>query len=271
VQSKISPVMRKAAEVDIRPLAESDLPALLAAFGRADAHYFRRRLPLQKAGLGLILVAFRKRRPVGAVLTLWAEPAQERKLRLRLPGVPLLYHIHVVPVLRCRGIGTQLLAAVHDELRVRGHERLTLGVDTHNKDARRLYERLGYEMLDKDSWGKGKSQYEAMVLDLRSGDRTEFLGSATSPYEPEPPTMTKQDLDVVINELLGETSLTPPEANKPESAKPQPVKPLIIEHPVVVEDEPLRTVMHHRRPKPRDVFMAKAAVLLLLIALLHGS
>ena len=46
---------------------------------------------------------------------------------------------------------------------------MTLGVDTFNKDARRLYERLGYNVLDEDGWGKGKSRYEAMVLDLVAG------------------------------------------------------------------------------------------------------
>jgi len=218
----VAPV-RKAVEVDIRPLAESELPALATELGRSHARYFRRRMPLQKAGRGIVLVAFHRGKPVGAVLVLWGEPAEERQLRLRLPGVPLLYHVHVKESLRCRGIGTQLLAAVHDELRARGHRKVTLGVDHSNKDARRLYERLGYDVWTQDSWGTGDSRYQAMVLDLERNDRTEFLGAATGRHEAEPPVLKKAELDCVINEVLGTTSQTPPAANAP--AAPPRKKP----------------------------------------------
>lgn len=208
--------VRKAAEVDIRPLAESDLSALTSELGRSHAHYFRRRMPLQHANQGIIPVALHKGRAVGAALVLWDEPAEERQLRKRLPGVPFLYHVHVKPDLRCSGVGTQLLAWVHEELRSRGHHTVALGVDVKNKNARRLYERLGYDLWNGDRWGKGESQYEVMVLDLNRNDRTEFLGTAAGRYEVEPPVMTPQVLNTVINEVLGPTSLTPPEDNEPQ-------------------------------------------------------
>jgi ribosomal protein S18 acetylase RimI-like enzyme len=214
----IVPPVRKAVEVDIRPLAESDLAALATELGRGHARYFRRRMPLQQTGRGMVLVAFHRAKPVGAVLVVWGEPAEERQLRLRLPGVPLLYHVHVKENLRCRGIGTQILAAVHDELRARGHQKVTLGVDQSNKDARRLYERLGYDVWTEDSWGTGDSKYQAMVLDLERNDRTEFLGAATGRHEIEPPPLGKAELNSVINEVLGATSQTPAAANAPVAA-----------------------------------------------------
>jgi GNAT superfamily N-acetyltransferase len=227
-------VVRKTLDVEIRPLSEGDYPALAAELGRSHAKYFRRRLPLQTAGKGMIPVAFRKGRPVGAALVLWAEPPEERRLRLRLPGVPLLYHVFVKEDLRCRGIGTQLLARVHDELRAQGHQQVTLGVDHSNKDARRLYERLGYDNWEEEGWGGDKKRstgYEAMVLDLDSNDRTEFLGLATSRHEPQPVHLSKQQLDTVIAEVLGKVSDTVnavPSAKKtsppprPKSKHPKP-------------------------------------------------
>lgn len=211
----IVPAVRQALDVDFRPLTNADLPALSAELGSNHAKYFRRKLALQKAGKGLILGAFRKNRPVGAVLVLWGEPAQERRVRLDFPDVPLLYHVRVKDSLRCRGIGTQLLAAVHDELRARGHKQVVLGVDITNKDAIRLYERLGYDLVNRTSWGLGGSRYELMRLDLEKNDRLEFLGSVTTRLDlppvaaaERPPALSKRELGSVIIELLGETSTT---------------------------------------------------------------
>jgi GNAT superfamily N-acetyltransferase len=234
------PAVRMALDVDIRPLSEKDYPALVAELGRGHAKYFRKQLPLQNAGKGIILVAFRKSRPVGAVLVLWAEPAEERKLRLRLPGVPLLYHVFVKESLRRRGIGTQLLAAVHEELRAHGHRKVTLGVDAVNKDAKRLYERLGYDDWEDESWGakhkrryagspeEPSAGYAAMVLDLERNDRTGFLGAAIARPESlpnggsdRPPALSKRILRSVLTEVLGEsrlvaeTSTTPAEPTRP--------------------------------------------------------
>jgi ribosomal protein S18 acetylase RimI-like enzyme len=207
--------VRQALDVDFGPLADEHIPALAAELGKAHAKYFRRKFLLQRAGKGLILGAFRKNRPVGAVLVLWGEPAQERRVRLDFPDVPLLYHVRVKNSLQGRGIGTQLLAAVHDELRARGHKQVVLGVDITNKDAIRLYERLGYDLVDRTSWGLGDSRYELMLLDLEKNDRLEFLGSVTTRLDlspvvaaERPPALSKRELGSVIIELLGETSET---------------------------------------------------------------
>jgi ribosomal protein S18 acetylase RimI-like enzyme len=229
--------VRKALDVEVRPLAEDDLPALSAELGRSHAKYFRRRMPLQKAGKGLILVALRKAKPVGAVLVLWDEPAQERKVRVKLPGVPLLYHVWVKESVRGRGVGTQLLAEVHNRLREKGHKQVTLGVDTLNKDAIRLYERLGYDRWEQEDWGLGTSTYYMMVLDLEKNDRTEVVGLATGRHQPAAPAQAKQELVSAINYVLGEVSTTEQVAARAKAGtkvKRRRVQPAARPAPVVV-------------------------------------
>lgn len=53
----------------------------------------------------------------------------------------------VEPVLRGGGIGTSLMAAIEDRARAAGATRLVLDVAAKNRDARRLYERLGMTVL----------------------------------------------------------------------------------------------------------------------------
>jgi ribosomal protein S18 acetylase RimI-like enzyme len=214
---KVEARARKAnPKVHIRQLLESDLGALREGLGASHAKYFRKHLPQQNAEQGMILVAFLGSLVVGAGLVLWGNPADERKLRLRLPGVPLLYHVHVRPMSRCRGIGTQLLAAVHAELRSRGYSHVTLGVDSKNKDAWRLYERLGYELWEDGHWGRGGTSYRAMVLDLQR-DPAEFLGAAARQNR----TLPQKLRQGLINDVIGELSTTPPELNQP---LPAPIK-----------------------------------------------
>jgi GNAT superfamily N-acetyltransferase len=125
----------------IRPAIDTDVPALVRTFGQAD--YFFDRLGRQRRGRGVLLVARRRRELVGDVYVWW-EPAEEAELRERLPGVPLLTHLEVHPRHRNAGVGTALINEAEGLLRQRGHDRVALGVDVRNTDARRLYARLEY-------------------------------------------------------------------------------------------------------------------------------
>ncbi|GIF18291.1 hypothetical protein Ate02nite_10210 [Paractinoplanes tereljensis] len=75
---------------------------------------------------------------------LWEEPADEKALRANLRGVPLIMNLWVDPEYRRQGIGTILMEASERRLRLRGHRRVALGVDTENKEAVRLYQDLAY-------------------------------------------------------------------------------------------------------------------------------
>ncbi|MGZ8782773.1 MAG: N-acetyltransferase family protein [Gaiellaceae bacterium] len=62
---------------------------------------------------------------------------------------------------RGRGIGTQLIAAMHERARREGLTRLALSVDQDNP-AKRLYERVGYVGFEPGD-GKGRMLYELSV------------------------------------------------------------------------------------------------------------
>ena len=69
--------------------------------------------------------------------------------------------IAVVEGQRGRGIGAQLLEAVHERARHDGLDRLALSVDRDNP-AKRLYERVGYLDFEPDD-GKGRMLYDLSV------------------------------------------------------------------------------------------------------------
>ncbi|HEY7272446.1 MAG TPA: GNAT family N-acetyltransferase [Actinoplanes sp.] len=129
--------------VQIRVAENGDLDSLGDALGSEHQAFFRDRVPLQMDGLGEILVAVREAGPVGAVFLYWG-PADEPEVRRHLADVPMIFHLHVAPAHRHRGVGRSLLRRAEEVLRHRGHERVLLGVDKSNKTARALYEWLGY-------------------------------------------------------------------------------------------------------------------------------
>ena len=69
---------------------------------------------------------------------------EEPELARFWPHTPFLERALVAERHRSRGVGTELFAAAERWLRKRGHRSVALAVGTENKDARRLYERLGY-------------------------------------------------------------------------------------------------------------------------------
>jgi ribosomal protein S18 acetylase RimI-like enzyme len=64
--------------------------------------------------------------------------------RQRRPRAAHLNDIYVRPHARTRGVAKELLAAVTSEMRARGVDVLTLGVDLTNEVARTVYRRLGF-------------------------------------------------------------------------------------------------------------------------------
>ena len=63
-------------------------------------------------------------------------------------SVAILDELYVVPGYRCRGLGSELLAAVEAETRRRGGEVIEINVDGEDIDARRFYERHGYSNME---------------------------------------------------------------------------------------------------------------------------
>jgi RimJ/RimL family protein N-acetyltransferase len=65
-------------------------------------------------------------------------------------------HIAVLPALRGRGFGKELLLAAEDRARQEGARRCLLDAEEHNERARSFYERLGYREESPLSIGLGR-------------------------------------------------------------------------------------------------------------------
>jgi GNAT superfamily N-acetyltransferase len=125
----------------IRPAEATDLAALTEELGQAP--FFTDRLNRQAKGHGLLLTAWLNTRPIGDVY-LWLEEAEEAPIRHHLPDTPLITHLEIHPCHRRQGSGTKLMGVAEHELTKLGHNLVALAVEQTNKDAMRLYVRLGY-------------------------------------------------------------------------------------------------------------------------------
>lgn len=132
----------------VRPVQPGDIEILSEKFG--DRHFLDDRLLRQKNGLGVLFTAWSGDDPVG-LLYLWLEPAEEPEITAALPEVALLTHLEVLPELRNRGIGSELMKHAERYLEDHGHEQVALAVHEDNTRAAALYARLGYQ-----DWGGGK-------------------------------------------------------------------------------------------------------------------
>ena len=141
-------ISRESDELEIQRGSDADLDALVAVF-RGERFFFGDCLVKQRAGGGVLLVAWLDGWPVGDVF-LDRGPAEEPEIRRWLAGVPRLNHLEVLGPVQRRGIGTALIRAGEATARRLGDRRVALGVGLDNPDARRLYERLGYT-----DWGHG--------------------------------------------------------------------------------------------------------------------
>jgi ribosomal protein S18 acetylase RimI-like enzyme len=125
--------------VDMRLLQESDLHAMAPFYDQSPYALRQVAEALEERAL---LVAWRDARPLGWVMLHWGvaahAPAAWKGKHLHLE------QLQVLEEHRNRGIGSALLLAAERAAAHRGREFVSLGVGVDNRDARRLYERLGY-------------------------------------------------------------------------------------------------------------------------------
>jgi ribosomal protein S18 acetylase RimI-like enzyme len=84
-----------------------------------------------------------------ALGVLWRGLRVESEL-IEPPRTSCLYvaHVGVAPSFQGRGIGTRLLQHAGREARMQGLHRLSLDVSARNPGAQRLYERLGFHVVE---------------------------------------------------------------------------------------------------------------------------
>jgi GNAT superfamily N-acetyltransferase len=126
---RLSVTIRLARRADLRPL---EWFGWFAPHRSLISEAFRR----QTAGEVLMLVAIAGGFPVGQT---WIDLT-----RKDAECVGVLWAVRVLPGLQGAGIGTALISQAEQLLRDRGRMISEIGVEHTNREARRLYERLGY-------------------------------------------------------------------------------------------------------------------------------
>jgi ribosomal protein S18 acetylase RimI-like enzyme len=139
------------AELRLRSLRRADLDEIFSAGGRPHGD---RWLERQERGDLHVAVAELEGVPVGRVTLDF--------VRLAGDAAAHLSAAHVEQPYRSRGIGTALMLHLEEVARGRGFASIRLAVAKDNDRARRLYERLGYDVcgeeinrwsyLDGDRW-----------------------------------------------------------------------------------------------------------------------
>lgn len=139
--------MAEAPPIVIRAVRADDLESL-----EWEGEYRRYRLVYQRAyaeslrGRRVLLVAEMQSQIVGQIFV---------QVDSNLSGgdgrAAYLYALRVRPTYRNRGIGTELVREAESILRQRGFARALISVAKDNDAARRLYERLGFEVFGEDA------------------------------------------------------------------------------------------------------------------------
>ena len=133
--------------ITIRLCEAADLPDL-EWFGLFSAYrsLFQETFQRQRTGEVAMLVAVANGFPIGQV---WLDLTRKRRA-----GIGIIWALRLMPAWQNRGIGTQLLAEAETILRHQGVAVAELGVSKPNTAARRLYARLGYQVVgaDDDGW-----------------------------------------------------------------------------------------------------------------------
>lgn len=126
----------------IRVCDDSDLAALRARWPTADdvhgAHYDE-----QHQATATYLVAWQDDEPLGSALVQWRGPVGPNA-RAAFGQSVEVNHLQVRQAWRGRGVGTSLLAAAEQLMAERGRAVSAVSVEVGNRDAARLYRRLGY-------------------------------------------------------------------------------------------------------------------------------
>ncbi len=134
----------------IRQLRKSDLNAL--EWGGEYTHF--RRLfaaSFNSASQGRSVLWVVELPKVGIIGQLFVQLVSSRPELADGIDRAYIYGFRIQPVYRGKGIGSQLLRKAENDLRARGFKCATLNVARENENARRLYERCGYQVVAQEA------------------------------------------------------------------------------------------------------------------------
>jgi ribosomal protein S18 acetylase RimI-like enzyme len=151
-------------DYQIRKATKEDLPGL-----EWEGEYRRFRRLYQQSfkdaenGRRILLVIEAEGKLIGQLfIQLASIPADPE----RIPGTGYLYSFRVRPLYRNQGLGTTLVQQAEAILVELGFTRVLIGVAQENEGARRLYERLGYQVIANDpgTWSFKDDQDQIQIF-----------------------------------------------------------------------------------------------------------
>ncbi len=156
-------------DVEVRQCTASDLEALLARDpDPAKRVYEQERFDAQERGEAALLLAWRGDTIVGRVRLRWWSKYIE--VVDELGEFPEINALDAWP--QGQGVGTQIIAACERVAVERGDKQVGIGVEVVNTGARRLYERLGYDIWGDviDEWveADGTTHHDPCVYLVKS-------------------------------------------------------------------------------------------------------
>lgn len=140
--------MVEALDIFVRPADETDLIAM-----EWEGEYLRYRRVYQhameemKRGQRIILVAEVGEEIVGQILIQLR--IHRAEFRREIPSA-YFHAFRVRPAYRKQGVGTRLILEAETVVKEHGFKRAVIAAAHENPDARRLYERLGYQIFMSD-------------------------------------------------------------------------------------------------------------------------
>lgn len=157
-----NPTFTVSIPVQIRPAVHQDLPKL-EWYGQY-AHYrnmFRRAYREQQTGKRLILVADSNNFPIGHIFMLFLNAEKQIDKRV------YLYSLRVMEMFRGCGIGTQLIHEAESLIANRHYHWSTIAAAKTNVGAKRLYERLGYEVFADDPGNWSYFDHQGRLIEVQ--------------------------------------------------------------------------------------------------------
>lgn len=129
-------------DLEIRACTDDDLDVLRSRWVTAgdvhEAHHAR-----QSEGRATYLVAWRDDEPLGSGMVQWAG-CVGLSARSAFPDAVEINHLQVRAQFRGHGLGQLLIETAEALAAQRGRNQIAVGVSEGNRDAERLYVRLGY-------------------------------------------------------------------------------------------------------------------------------
>jgi len=138
--------MIKQEYTEIKAAEESQLDILVSQFSPNNPLFQHNRYAVQQKGEGLYLIAWKHQTPIGHFLLRWSGPADAPVTKMiDITDRAFLEAGLTIEGYRSRGVGKSIIREAERLAKEKGCTHIGIEVGVGNPEAKRLYEKLGYE------------------------------------------------------------------------------------------------------------------------------